>query len=204
MLVWCCCGVADAVRCSAVGHPPKVHLYAGGASSWFAPALTKPTAGTSRLPHHQPSLADWPEAQGGGGEARPHGCARADRHPVQVRLALVEVCAQCAMRADGAWVSACGFGPSQLQGCRLPNHPRFQLPRPPILPCPPSTPPSRRLFEKQPRWSFPQLQKDTNQPTQHLKEVLGEIAVKNLRGPYKDLWELKKGEGCLSCRLGTC
>lgn len=61
-------------------------------------------------------------------------------------------------------------------------------------PLPPSTPPSRRLFEKQPRWSFPQLQKDTNQPTQHLKEVLGEIAVKNLRGPYKDLWELKKGE----------
>jgi hypothetical protein len=49
-----------------------------------------------------------------------------------------------------------------------------------------------RLFEKQPRWSFPQLQKDTHQPTQHLKEVLGEIAVKNLRGPYKDLWELKK------------
>ena len=51
------------------------------------------------------------------------------------------------------------------------------------------------MFEKQPRWSFPQLQKDTHQPTQHLKEVLGEIAVKNLRGPYKDLWELKKGEG---------
>ncbi|KAL4451986.1 hypothetical protein ABPG75_007648 [Micractinium tetrahymenae] len=49
-----------------------------------------------------------------------------------------------------------------------------------------------RLFEKQPRWNFAQLQKDTNQPTQHLKEVLGEIAVKNLRGPYKDLWELKK------------
>lgn len=49
-----------------------------------------------------------------------------------------------------------------------------------------------RLFEKQPRWSFPQLQKDTHQPTQHLKEVLAEIAVKNPRGPYKDLWELKK------------
>ena len=51
------------------------------------------------------------------------------------------------------------------------------------------------MFEKQPRWSFPQLQKDTHQPTQHLKEVLGEIAVKTLRGPYKDLWELKKGAG---------
>ncbi|EFN55117.1 expressed protein, partial [Chlorella variabilis] len=36
------------------------------------------------------------------------------------------------------------------------------------------------------------LQKDTVQPTQHLKEVLGEIAVKNTRGPFKDLWELKK------------
>jgi hypothetical protein len=52
-----------------------------------------------------------------------------------------------------------------------------------------------RLFEKQPRWNFPQLQKDTHQPTQHLKEVLAEIAVKNPRGPYKDLWELKKGAG---------
>lgn len=51
----------------------------------------------------------------------------------------------------------------------------------------------RRLFEKQPRWSFPQLQKDTHQPTQHLKEVLAGIAVKNPRGPYKDLWELKRG-----------
>ncbi|PSC71197.1 transcription initiation factor IIF subunit beta [Micractinium conductrix] len=49
-----------------------------------------------------------------------------------------------------------------------------------------------RFFEKQPRWNFAQLQKDTHQPTQHLKEVLAEIAVKNPRGPYKDLWELKK------------
>lgn len=41
------------------------------------------------------------------------------------------------------------------------------------------------------------------QPTQHLKEVLGEIAVKNTRGPFKDLWELKKGErgGRLPARL---
>ena len=51
----------------------------------------------------------------------------------------------------------------------------------------------RRLFEKQPRWSFAQLQKDTHQPTAHLKEVLAGIAVKNPRGPYKDLWELKRG-----------
>lgn len=49
-----------------------------------------------------------------------------------------------------------------------------------------------RMFEKQPRWNFAQMQKDTHQPTQHLKEVLSEIAVKNPRGPYKDLWELKK------------
>lgn len=47
-----------------------------------------------------------------------------------------------------------------------------------------------------------QLQKHTAQPTQHLKEVLAEIAVKNLRGPYKDLWELKKG-GCCLDRLGV-
>lgn len=40
---------------------------------------------------------------------------------------------------------------------------------PPTPACHP--PPSCRLFEKQPRWNFAQLQKDTNQPTQHLKEV---------------------------------
>jgi hypothetical protein len=72
------------------------------------------------------------------------------------------------------------------------------VPSKPPEKCGPATLPCR-LFEKQPRWSFPQLQKDTVQPTQHLKEVLGEIAVKNLRGPYKDMWELKKGGRC-SCR----
>lgn len=50
-----------------------------------------------------------------------------------------------------------------------------------------------RLFERQPRWSFAQLQKHTDQPTQHLKAVLSQIAVQNKRGPYRDLWELQKG-----------
>jgi len=49
-----------------------------------------------------------------------------------------------------------------------------------------------RLFERQPRWAFVQLQRHTDQPTQHLKTVLGEIAVQNKVGPYKDMWELKR------------
>lgn len=49
-----------------------------------------------------------------------------------------------------------------------------------------------KLFQKQGRWSFSQLQKETEQPTQHLKKVLLEIAVQNKAGPYKDLWELSK------------
>ena len=49
-----------------------------------------------------------------------------------------------------------------------------------------------RLFQKQSRWNFSQLQKETDQPTQHLKRVLMEIATQNKAGPYKDLWELKK------------
>ena len=49
-----------------------------------------------------------------------------------------------------------------------------------------------KKFEKQTRWSFPQLQQETEQPTPHLKLVLGEIAIQNKRGPYRDLWELKK------------
>lgn len=50
-----------------------------------------------------------------------------------------------------------------------------------------------RLFERQSRWTFAQLQRQTDQPTQHLKNILVEIAAQNRRGPYKDLWELKKG-----------
>lgn len=49
-----------------------------------------------------------------------------------------------------------------------------------------------RLFERQPHWSFAQLQQQTEQPTQHLKAVLLEIALQNKRGPYRDLWELRK------------
>lgn len=47
------------------------------------------------------------------------------------------------------------------------------------------------MFERQPRWAFPQLQKETDQPAMHLKSVLSEIAVQNRRGPYAQLWELK-------------
>jgi len=49
-----------------------------------------------------------------------------------------------------------------------------------------------RLFQRQSQWTFTQLQKETNQPTQHLKSVLGEIAMQNKAGPYKDMWELSK------------
>lgn len=49
-----------------------------------------------------------------------------------------------------------------------------------------------RKFEKQTHWAFAQLQRETDQPTPHLKSILGEIAVQNKRGPYRDLWELKK------------
>ena len=49
-----------------------------------------------------------------------------------------------------------------------------------------------RLFQRQARWSFSQLQKETDQPTQHLKKTLQQIAKQNKSGPYKDLWELSK------------
>jgi hypothetical protein len=48
-----------------------------------------------------------------------------------------------------------------------------------------------RLFERQPRWVFAQLQRETEQPTAHLKAVLAEVAAQNKRGPYRDLWELR-------------
>lgn len=49
-----------------------------------------------------------------------------------------------------------------------------------------------RLFERQAYWSFAQIQKQTAQPTQHLKSVLSGIAMQTKRGPYKDLWGLKR------------
>ena len=49
-----------------------------------------------------------------------------------------------------------------------------------------------KKFEKQTHWSFPQLQRETDQPTPHLKSVLGEIAVQNKRGPYRDLWSFSR------------
>ncbi|KAK9837878.1 hypothetical protein WJX74_006994 [Apatococcus lobatus] len=49
-----------------------------------------------------------------------------------------------------------------------------------------------KLFEGQTCWTFVQLVKQTSQPVNWLKEVLETIAVKNKRGPNKDLWELKR------------
>ncbi len=42
-----------------------------------------------------------------------------------------------------------------------------------------------KLFEKTPYWTIQQLQKQLEQPTSYLKEVLTEIAVVNKKGPYK-------------------
>ncbi|KAK9810881.1 hypothetical protein WJX73_005243 [Symbiochloris irregularis] len=49
-----------------------------------------------------------------------------------------------------------------------------------------------RLFEKQARWKFAELQKHTDQPTAWLKEVLLGVALSNKRGPYIGTWELKR------------
>lgn len=42
-----------------------------------------------------------------------------------------------------------------------------------------------KLFEKTPYWTLLQLQKQTEQPTAFLKEVLTDIAVVNKKGPNK-------------------
>ncbi|GAX74532.1 hypothetical protein CEUSTIGMA_g1981.t1 [Chlamydomonas eustigma] len=47
------------------------------------------------------------------------------------------------------------------------------------------------LFERMPYWTFTHLQRETNQPAQYLKEVLGQIAVQCKAGPNKDLYGLK-------------
>jgi hypothetical protein len=49
-----------------------------------------------------------------------------------------------------------------------------------------------RMFERQPHWALPALQKETDQPGAWLREVLGDIALQVKRGPHKDLWELQK------------
>lgn len=46
-------------------------------------------------------------------------------------------------------------------------------------------------FEGSPHWSFKALVDHTLQPSLYLKEVLSEIAIFNIRGPYKNLYELK-------------
>ncbi|KAL0217023.1 hypothetical protein RCL1_007506 [Eukaryota sp. TZLM3-RCL] len=47
------------------------------------------------------------------------------------------------------------------------------------------------LFARKPQWSFADLVFETDQPTQHLKEVLESIAERHVSGVYKDLYELK-------------
>lgn len=47
------------------------------------------------------------------------------------------------------------------------------------------------LFEKYEHWGFKGLIDRTQQPHIWLKEVLGEVAILNKRGPYVGLWELK-------------
>lgn len=49
-----------------------------------------------------------------------------------------------------------------------------------------------RLFERQSHWSFPALQKETDQPGQYLRQVLGDVALQVKKGPQKDMWELQR------------
>lgn len=46
-------------------------------------------------------------------------------------------------------------------------------------------------FSSSPHWSFKALIDHTQQPSLYLKEILSEIAIFNIRGPYKNLYELK-------------
>lgn len=48
-----------------------------------------------------------------------------------------------------------------------------------------------RAFERIPHWQFKNLVDHTQQPATYLKEILGEIAIYNTRGPYKNLYELR-------------
>lgn len=46
------------------------------------------------------------------------------------------------------------------------------------------------IFERQKTVSFAELERQTQQPAAFLKEVLGDIAIYNKRGPHKHLYEL--------------
>lgn len=48
-----------------------------------------------------------------------------------------------------------------------------------------------RAFERLPHWTFKALVDHTQQPSSYLKDLLGEIAIYNTRGPYKNLYELR-------------
>ncbi|KAI8877642.1 transcription initiation factor IIF, beta subunit [Backusella circina FSU 941] len=46
-------------------------------------------------------------------------------------------------------------------------------------------------FDKYPYWSFKGIAEHTKQPSQYLKEILGEICILNRRGPYTGNYQLK-------------
>ena len=48
-----------------------------------------------------------------------------------------------------------------------------------------------RAFEREKYWSLRSLSDYSNQPSVYLKEILGEIADFNTRGPYKGMFQLK-------------
>ena len=47
------------------------------------------------------------------------------------------------------------------------------------------------LFEKHQYYNIKDLVKETRQPVTHLKEVLKEVCVYNVKAPHKNMWELK-------------
>lgn len=48
------------------------------------------------------------------------------------------------------------------------------------------------LFEVRPRWSIKEIADAVEQPMQHLRDVLVEIAELNKQGPDKGTWELRR------------
>ncbi|KAI8462816.1 MAG: transcription initiation factor IIF, beta subunit-domain-containing protein [Monoraphidium minutum] len=48
------------------------------------------------------------------------------------------------------------------------------------------------LFERQPQWAFPALQRETDQPSAWLRDVLGGVAQQAKKGAARDVWELQR------------
>lgn len=49
-----------------------------------------------------------------------------------------------------------------------------------------------KCFRRHPFWSFQDLRTATNQPEQHLKQILSDIAIQETGGEYKGLWRLSE------------